>query len=210
MKSQGDDGVGFEAELDALKREGGAFLVVGDVPPAVHARAGERFLGECNGGRRVAVLTDDAYRPGPTAGAEPSVLRYRGAVRSAADTAAAAGDPTVADDLYELGVAVHEELSAYEATNPDPRPGGFRLAVLSAAPLVADAERRRLFSWLHLLLGRVRAARGMGFVHLPVASGEPPVPALAPLFDGTIELRADGRPGQRWHLGDVSSDWLEL
>lgn len=215
MKPQGGDGDGgeFEESLAALKRDGCAFLVVGDVPPAVHSGAAEQFLGERDDGRCLVVVTDDACRPGPTAGTDPSVVRYRGAVRNAADATTASPDGTdaVADDLHELGVAVHGELEAYEATNPDPSPGGFRVVVLSAATLVADGGERRLFSWLHLLVSRVRAARGMGFVHLAVDRSEPPVPTLRPLFDGVVELRTDcNRSRQRWHLEDTSSDWFDL
>jgi len=215
VKPQGSDGVGsgFEKSLAALKQEGCAFLVVGDVPPTVHSRGAEQFLGERDDGRCLVIVTDDAYRPGPTAGTDPSVVRYRGAVRSAAGTptASTGGAETVANDLHELGVAVHEELGAYEATNHDSPPGRFRAVVLSAAALLAEGGEQRLFSWLHLLLSRIRTARGMGFVHLPVGREEPPVPTLRPLFDGLVELRTDCGVGrQRWHLEDTTSEWFDL
>ncbi|MFB6219311.1 MAG: hypothetical protein ABEH77_09115 [Halobacteriaceae archaeon] len=195
--------------LAALKREGCAFLVTGEAPPATHAAAAEQFLG--TGNRGVVLLSDDAHRPGPTAGDGPAVVRYETEVRSGVAAAGAGGEaPTAAADLHELGVAVLEEIETYEATNPERSPGGFRLVLLSAAPILADHDDEQVFSWLHLLLGRVRKASGMAFVHLPVGHGDPPVPTLRPLFDGRVEVRPDAGGQYRWLLDDHTSDWMDI
>lgn len=209
--SDGTVGCGdeFGEALAALRREGCAFLVAGDAPPSVHARAAEEFLGDGDH-QRMVLLSDDAHRPEPTAGTGPTVVRYGTAVRGgAAATAGEADTASVATDLAELGHAALEEIEQYEAAAERP-PGGLRLVVLSAAPLVADHDEQQVFAWLHLLTGRVRQADGMAFVHLPVAPGEGPGPTLRPLFDGLVELRADAGGQQRWHLEDDTSEWMAL
>jgi hypothetical protein len=197
---------GLDESLAALKREGCAFLVAGDAGPAVHARASERFLGDGDD-RRMVLLTDDAYRPGPLAGPDPAVVRYETAVRgnAVADTAGEAGGDAVATDLEALGMAVLEEVASHERTG-----GGFRLVVLSAAPLVAEHDDEQVFAWLHLLTGRVRQVTGMAFVHLPLDAEDTLVGTLRPLFDGLIEVRPDAGGQQRWLLEDAESDWMAL
>jgi hypothetical protein len=211
----GEDGElprGFAETLAALKREGCSFLVVGDVPPSAHATAFEQFFHERSEGRRVVLATDDTFLPGPTADSDTTVVRYEGELRAAAaDAAEVTPDRSDASDLEGLGTAALEAIEAFEATTASPAPGRLRLAVGTVAPLLAEYGTEDVFSFLHLLTGRVNQCRGMAFVHLPVDREDESALTLEPLFDGVVELSVeDGRYGQRWHLDSFSTDWFDL
>jgi hypothetical protein len=211
MSTPRDEGGAFASELAALKRDGAAFLVAGDVPVGLHADASDRLLGAERADRRVVVDGGDADPPTPAPGTDLRLLRYRGAVRSGTEAEGVEHDPgTVVTDLPELGTAVLDAVEAYEVSTPEPEPGGLRVAVLTAAPLVAACGEESVFAVLHLLTNRVREPDGLTFVHLPAARGSEVAATFRPLFDGVVELRvAEGRSQQRWHLAETSSDWLD-
>jgi len=198
-------------ELAELKREGCALLVTGDDPASVHADACRQFLGDGDGIRKVLAVSCDGFGAVSEPGLDARVIQYRGSVRSAsAETGASTSPEPATEDLEGLGIAILDEIEAYEEATPEPTPGGLRVALASAAPLVAEYGREQVFAFLHLLTERVREADGMVFVHLPVESDTEVAATLRPLFDGTIELRvADGRCQQRWHLDDATSGWLD-
>lgn len=217
-------------QLADLKRRGCALLVVNDAGGA--ARMCRHLLGAPGLERRHCFLATTVGVPDLLArhGATPPDPDAVGVVdasratptRSAAVSAgpAAAVDPGAEwytrvedlDDLHAVGEGVVGHVRRLAPEEPDPAQLRFCLEGLD--PFVAALDREELFRFVHLLASAVRAARGLAHVH--VSSGVDPVDRelLAPLFDGTVRVRAheDGRVEQRWHVHEsgYTTDWLPV
>lgn len=144
---------------------------------------------------------------GPTAGFGDSDTREDGGIPRDAMVTVEGGD------LPGLGAAITGVIDDFEtvAGSGGLAPAELRMCLDSLGPLVAEHGRSTVFRFLHLLTERVRRAAGLGVYHLPAPSDDESVAMLASLFDATVELRVeDGRPRQRWDLGDVRSEWLPV
>ncbi len=100
----------------------------------------------------------------------------------------AVGRRYVADpgDLTGLGIAITEFLRA-----ADRRGLSTRLGLHSLSTVVMYAGVRPVFRFLHVLLGRVRAAGGTAVAALDTAGlDEGEYAVLAPLFDARLEVRS--------------------
>jgi len=239
MVSQGEAGEltdtdrsAFVSKLRELKRNGSSLLVVGNVPESAVTHVCHSMLGDetATGRRRLFVSTDSDHprigdrlsaandRPDPET---TTLVSWTTASRSAA--AASLGesqqspgdaiDPVrvESDQLSALGIAIAREIDALEAADGELSPSKLRVCFDSLVPLSASFDDAALFRFLHVLIGRIRAASAMAHFHFPVAYDSTHVRTLAPLFDAVVELRiADGRPQQRWHLRDegLRSGWL--
>lgn len=210
--------------LAAMKRRGCWLLVAGRGAGCGHGRACRRLLGQDDGPprRRVLVETAGDARVDTPAGAGAAATRIEvtgGQVRQAA---VAAGNPddgpdlpadrVPRSDLDALAAACREQVAAVERS-ADLAPAELRLCVDSLVPLVEANDRAAVAELVEAVGDRVRAARGMGHVHLPVARDGDAVAELSPLFDAVIAVRSRrGRVEHRWTLpdADLTSGWLEL
>lgn len=205
----------FRRALTALKQEGSAILVVGEVPRGAHQALCDRMLGHGDGEyRRVSVDTD----AGCTAGVgsdvgDRRVFEYTAGTRSASAAAIADGQRTgsrpraldaLADDLHD---GVHEA-----AAEIDDR-SRLRLCIDSLLPLVSDHGPECVFRLLHPLCTELRSLGGTAHCHLPIEHDAELVRLYRPLFDAVIRLRVhDGIIQHRWKLvdRDVESEWLNV
>jgi hypothetical protein len=216
MGVESEDGTtAFTRALASLKREGSNLLVVGDASDATHTAACSRLLGDAGSDRQRTLVTTDrdacARESPPPHGA--TEIRYAPATRSAA---AASGHPPATDrvrDLSGLGEAIVEAIEAADHRTGGLAPAQFRLCVDSLEPLAAVHSERAVFRFLHATTNEVRAARGMGHYHLPLAADSEAVRTFEPLFDAVVEVREESASAQqRWRLTDsrADTDWLPL
>lgn len=216
----------FAQALGDLKRRGSNILVVGGPAPAAHEAACERLLGETDSGRdRLLVLTDGSFdRSAAHEGhVDASVLTFPSATRGGATAAAGgSGGPSAPAapspdatrqvperDLAALAAAVDDELDATD----DAEPGGLRLCLDSLLPILEEHERGEVKRFLTAVGNRVRAVRGMGHYHLPIARDADAVRDIESAFDAVVEVRTDAEGArQRWHIPEdgIDSGWLEL
>ncbi|WP_458210438.1 DUF7504 family protein [Haladaptatus sp. NG-SE-30] len=108
------------------------------------------------------------------------------------------------------GVAISEAIDAFDADADGLAPAELRLCFDSLIPLLSIDEKL-LFRFLHILIGRLKSANGMGHFHLPRAHTNAAVLRLESLFDAVVELRLEsGQLQQRWHSHDreTTTDWL--
>jgi hypothetical protein len=113
--------------------------------------------------------------------------------------------------LAELADAIESEIDAIEAENDGLVPAELRVCLDSLTPLLDAHDRDAVLRFLDRVTTRVKAAKGMGHVHLPVARDWDAVAEVEEPFDAVVELRVEqGRTQQRWHLrdADVTSDWF--
>lgn len=212
----------FSEFLVELKRRGSMLLLVGPAQHTARSRACSRLLGESTDTRRplfvragAAGCAHDAGAPSQPPGEEPRTVRYRTATRSAAATTSGGGRlpaQVVGGDLDDLLSATHREIEAVRADADGLDPAELRVCVDSLDALLATHDEERVFRFLHGLSGSVRDAGAMCHVHLPTSVDAEPVETLEPLFDAVVEIRAVGRPQQRWHVPDegFSTGWLSL
>ncbi|MFC7229618.1 hypothetical protein N0B31_19625 [Salinirubellus salinus] len=203
-------------ELQALRESGCTILVVGEVPAEVSREACAALAG---GPERelVTVETGGGCTCGGV-GRDPSHTRTvrwadraRGAATTAGDhTGTDHGTVTEATTLSELGEAT---AAAVDRAAADTAPGELRVCIDSLGPLVEATSERSVFRFCHQLNATVRAAEGLGHVHLPVAREAERAAILGALFDVTVELDLfGGKPRQRWflHEAGIVSDWLPI
>lgn len=218
----------FTRALASLKRRGSNLLLVGAGTDRTHVDACRRLLGDEDTDRkRLFVFTDrDGCRGDEetTPGAGTTVVEYATRTRgaTAAQPSPAAGPATgprttdsrtVVDDLASLGRTVGAAVAAFEDDAGGMAPAQLRLCFDSLRPLLEEHDEQEVFRFLHAMTGDVRAVRGMGHYHLPVAYDNATVRTLAPLFDAVVEIRSQGTDAQqRWHLREagVTTDWLGL
>lgn len=113
--------------------------------------------------------------------------------------------------LADLGDAIVAEIDAIEAESEGLVPAELRLCLDSLTPLLDAHDRDALVQFLDRVTTRVKAAHGMGHVHLPVARDWDAIDELEEPFDAVVELRVErGRTQQRWHLqgAGVTSEWF--
>jgi hypothetical protein len=215
----------FGRRLRELKRDGSNMLLVGtDGAGAVC----ERFLGESSAGPRYRVLVAaDPERAAPrerlaAIDADPSrdaaaVVSWRPDDRSRRAESSRSVDSLDRDvtvesaELRALGAAISETVESVAAEEPRRSPARLRLCFDSLAPLVEGYDRRDVRRFLLGVTKAVERVDGMGHYHAPTGDGSAVPDDLAPLFDGTVEVRrgADGVE-QRWHVGGTATGWLSL
>lgn len=212
----------FSEYLAELKRRGSMLLVVGPAPHTAVSRACSRLLGESTDTRRPLFVrtggtdcTHDAGSQPRTPGEAARTIRYRTATRSAA--ASRPGTDrlparVVDGDLDDLLSETHAEIERVRADAGELDPAELRVCVDSLDALLATHDDEHVFRFLHGLSGSVRDAGAMCHVHLPTSVDAAPMGTLEPLFDAVVEIRAVGRPQQRWHVPDeeFSTGWLSL
>lgn len=118
-----------------------------------------------------------------------------------------------ASRLADLGDAIVAEIDAIEAESDGLVPAELRVCLDSLTPLLDAHDRDDVVRFLDRVTTRVKAAHGMGHVHLPVARDWDAVADFEESFDAVVELRVErGRTQQRWHLRDasVTSDWFSV
>ncbi|WP_458190948.1 DUF7504 family protein [Haladaptatus sp. NG-WS-4] len=218
----------FTAHLAALKQEGSALLVVGNLPPAEYRHACHDMLGDDSATRRRILVTTDHSTSTPEARLPPgqrnpqadtvSHITYATQSRSTAvqTTASTVGLPTKRidePDLSTLGVTISEAVDEFQRITPELAPAELRVCFDSLRPLISEHDTETVFQFLHLLTERIRAVRGMGHFHLAVATGSETVRIFATLFDAVVELRSNGETiQQRWCFPDrnMKSSWLTV
>jgi hypothetical protein len=211
--------------------EGGAnVLVTGATPPALHREVCRRLCADDGGPRRRILVfagrdaAVDHYLP-TTAARDPEHLRvvdHGVPTRSAAAAGGARGGlETVnpmsvvevpGDDLAALGATVSEAVDELDAVAGGLGPGDLRVCLDSLAALVETEGRNTVFGFLHLLTERLRRANALSVFHLPTEAGGETAGALAPLFDGVVEVRLGPDGGQfRFDLdGSEPSEWFGI
>lgn len=220
----------FRYRLSDLKRNGSNILLVGTDALAPTC---QRLLGESGAGPRyrlfvttdagAAVAREKLTTVGPQTGRDAAAVvdwrtHVRGEAASGADGSNGnGGDPLLRDvtvesgDLRDLGVAIEETVEAFEARVDHVSPAELRLCFDSLTPLVADHEDRDVRRFLLGLTETVDRVDGMAHYHLPAEYDSDTVASVSPLFDAVVEVQraADGVE-QRWHLDDITTDWLPL
>ncbi len=121
------------------------------------------------------------------------VIDVGGSTRSATATSAAAPDPTspvrietIASpgNLTNLGIKISGFLQDWEPTDADPT-----ICFHSLTTLLQYADLQRVFRFLHVLTGRVRAVGGTAHFHLDPGAHDPQVEnTLMTLFDAAVRL----------------------
>lgn len=218
----------FTRMLADLKQQGSNLLLVGSVSGMVLSQACTRFLGEAldEPRRRLFVSTADSSTVSEKiqsqyghAGSDSfKLLTWESETRSTA-TQSSCGAAVVPDvriesaELGTLGDEIGTIISEFEQRNGGFDPAELRLCFDSLLPIVAEYEPEEVFRFLHLLTGRVRSVSGMAHYHLPLGIDDELVQLIVPLFDGVVEVRAEGgHPEQRWHFPDkeFTTEWLSL
>lgn len=113
----------------------------------------------------------------------------------------------------EVGTAVSEELERLETAAGGFAPAECRVGFDYLSGLRAAHGDDVSFGFLYTLRGQVRSLDGLVHVRLLRPRDTEAVRTFEPLFDATLELRANGAGlEQRWHLddGEIVSDWLAV
>lgn len=116
-------------------------------------------------------------------------------------------------ELATLARHIHDHVTRFEAAHP--APGEIRLCFDSLDTLVDDTTELELSRFLHVVSGRVRAARAIAHYHLSASISPKALSRFEGkgLFDATVETRhASDGPQQRWtlHGRSLQTDWLRL
>lgn len=230
--------VRFRHRLSQLKRNGSNILLVGTDALAAtcerllgEAGAGPRYrlFVTTDAGAEVARKKLTAVDPRPDHDAA-AVVNWRTHVRGGATTdddgdfqmqgasRSRNGDGPLlrnvtveSDDLRDLGVAIDDTVEAFEATVEHVSPAELRLCFDSLTPLVTDYEDRDARRFLLGVTETVDRVDGMGHYHLPADYDSETVASVSPLFDAVVDVRpVDDGVEQRWHLDDITTDWLPL
>lgn len=212
----------FRRRLRELKRDGSNVLLVGTDGAGA---ACERFLGESSAGPRYRVLVAaDPERAAPrerlaAIDADPSrdvaaVVTWRPDDRDRDDRSSPSADSldravTVESaELRALGAAISETVAAVAPADRRRSPARLRLCFDSLAPLVEGYDRRDVRRFLLGVTDVVERVDGMGHYHAPAGDD---LDGLAPLFDGTVEVRRAGDGvEQRWRVDGTATGWLPL
>lgn len=226
----------FAGELRQLKREGASVLVVGTIQPEQREDVCTRLFGHASDEqrRRIAVSATDrsAWQPSNDDEPTPATFRHitydapaRGATTSHTGPTDTGREPTTATThspsvvsshseartLAELGIAISSAIEYFDTDANGLEPAELRLGIDSVLPLLEAYDRENVFTFLHLVNGRVTDVDGMIQCHLPVERDATVVSVLSPLFDVVLEVRerADGYE-ERWSLkdGDLESSWI--
>lgn len=184
----------FPGALSGLKRRGGGILVVGT--PDGQRQICERLLGGSDR-ERLVVGSDEAHlrtdchhgtAEFPTCPTQTAACRTGAVMQSST-----------------LAERVTETIDS-QARGLDP--SELRVCLGSVTP---DAvEVRSVF--FDAVLDELERVNALGHVHVPGTYDSDPVRRLEPLFDAVVEVQAEPRPRQRWHVPDheVTTDWIGL
>ncbi|WP_255149821.1 DUF7504 family protein [Halorarius halobius] len=208
----------FTQALASLKRRGSNLLVVGAANDRAHTAACHRLLGDADAERTRVFVATDGSSGHAARGSDDPIVEYATSTRgAAAATPAESAGPSAGgsvrrvEDLATLGQSVAEAIDS--VPDSELSPSELRLCFDSLRPLVEEHDDREVFRLLHAMTGDVRAVRGMGHYHLPLAFDSVTVRTLRPLFDAVVEVRSQGGAvQQRWHLNEagITTDWLDL
>ncbi len=212
----------FDAALEALKRQGCALLVTGDVSKNVTARATRRLLGDPRRDRKRFLAFTDASSKYIESCLPPSVRRGDDDVRivelngsnRATDEDAHDTDEGGKGELGYLRDELTKAVSDFDAAADGLEPAEIRVSIDSLEQLLDLNERAETVQFLRTVTALVRGVRGIEHIHLPVSDDAPIVQELSPLFDARIELRKRESlvAEQRWHVprNDVMTAWSRL
>ena len=183
--------------LSALKREGGAVLVLG-AAHAGHTDVCERFLG--GDAERVLVSTDGSV----------NCVRYPAAVVERPVQTRSAVQAMPADAPTDLDSLSREVRSAVRGLSGDDT--RVRICFDSLCPYVDGTPEHELVSFLGSLRGTAREAGGVVHVHLPAMADAVPS-ALCDAVDAVVELNRRGESTyQQWRLPEegAASEWVSV
>ena len=205
-------GEAFAEELSRLKRRGSAILVVSGRESASVCRD---LLGSDDEPRRRVLVRADEFDELPVPGDDAVV------VDATADDArsAAAYDPGPIDRCLAGGCTVDtiatsvanevEEIAAGGIA-----PGELRVCLGRLDPVIERTDPAVVEPCLRDVFDSIRAARGMGHVHLSPDAPAGAVDGLRPAVDVTVNVRTTpaGVRQQRWRLHEsgIDSGWLGM
>ena len=206
----GRPGEAFAAELSRLKRSGSAILVVSGRESAGVCRD---LLGSDDEARRRVLVRADEFDELPVPG-DGAVV-----VDATADDArsATAYDPGPIDRCLAGGCTVDTITTSVVNEVEALATGGLEAAELRVClgrldPVVERTGPMAVEPCLRDVFDSVRAARGMGHVHLSPDAAADVVDGLRPAVDVTVNVRTTpaGVRQQRWRLHDAGIDtgWL--
>ncbi len=110
-------------------------------------------------------------------------------------------------DLTGIGIGVSEQLRRFAEADFARN----RLAFYSLSTLLMYSELETVFRFLHVITGRVESIEGLGvFTIDPTTHDRSTINTLKQLFDGMIELRAEGGDRELRLVGipDAPEDWV--
>lgn len=211
------DGATFARALDALKRDGGNILLVGEETETAHETVCRRLFGppERESVYRLQVSGEGTRVACENACHVPEANRlrtieYSGLATERGSDSTVRGGP---ESPRELGIELVEAVDEFADMADGLEPAELRVCVDSPVPFCREYGTETVFRLLHLATSRVVRARGIGHVHVPLARDRDVVSLVEPLFDAVVTVRSrDGIAEQRWSLRDpaLSTDWLEL
>jgi hypothetical protein len=107
-------------------------------------------------------------------------------------------------DFTAAGVAASELLGDLERDR-----GQVRVGVDSVSGLLAHADAKTVFRFLHVLTGRIAAADAVGFATVDeTAHDDQTVTTIRQLYDGLVEVRGGDDPAVRVRgLADADGEW---
>jgi len=187
-------------------------LVTAPSRAAAHDRLLDVLAGGARRGDGSLVITTDrgaaAVRSGlaeRTDGAAAAV----GVVDCTDDATGSEEDPMTRSvdspaDFTGAGVAASELLAELGHGHPRTRVG-----VDSVSGLLAHADAKTVFRFLHVLTGRIGAADAVGIATIDDAHDDQTVTTIRQLFDGLVEVRGDGddREVRVTGLADADGEW---
>lgn len=185
--------------LAALKRDGGAVLVVGAVSGA-HAAVCEEFLG--GESQQVVVCTEGSVRRDCERVEPTTVIERPVKTRSAAAT-----PPSGPSDLESIGAELRAAVERLAADG-----SSVRVCVDSLRPFVDDVEQRRLVAFLDDVDAVARSTGAVVHLHLPALPEAIPA-GLFEAVEAVVELQQIGeRVYQQWHIPETgsTSGWVEV
>lgn len=185
--------------LAALKRDGGAVLVVGAASCAHGAVCGEFLGGEAE---QVVVRTEGSV-PEDRDDIEPTTVIER----PVKTRSAAASAPSPPSDLESIGAEIRATVERLAADG-----SRVRVCVDSLRPFVDDTERHRLVAFLRDVRAAARSTDAIVHLHLPAVPEAIPAELFDPV-DAVVELQQIGeRAYQQWHLHETgdTSGWVDI
>jgi hypothetical protein len=220
-----DVGDRFASELMRLKHRGCCVLVTGSVGERVRAMQSRALFGGVEEYRqRVFALTDatptDQYLPdGLTPeSSDVTVLNHTDTVRDVAGVAdpsslqqSASPSSVSAETASVTGFGATLSDSITETIQSGLSPGELRVGVATLNALIAMDGLSATCAFIREIRADLRAAHGMGHVHLPGSPEADALDALRSVVDIHLELRESQQytPRQRWHLldADITTNW---
>lgn len=185
--------------LAALKRDGGAVLVVGAATDA-HGAVCAEFLGAET--EQVVVCTEGSVRADCDHVDPTTVIERPVKTRSAAATT-----PSGPSDLESIAAELASSVEPLAADG-----SSVRVCVDSLRPFVDDTEHHRLVAFLRDVRDLTSSTGAVGHLHLPALPEAIPA-GLFEAVDAVVELQQIGESAhQQWHIParSATSGWVEI